>query len=50
MQAMQEAAEAAYADHWNRGRPVYIWQDEQVMALYGDGTCIPASEVDKGKK
>lgn len=47
VQAMREAAEAVYAEHWSRGRPVYIWRDEQVMALYGDGTCIPASEVDK---
>jgi hypothetical protein len=49
-QALQEAVKAAIAEHWSRGRPVYIWRDEQVMALYGDGTCIPASEVDKDKK
>jgi hypothetical protein len=46
-EAMRKAAEAAAAEHWSRGRPIYIWRDEQVMALYGDGTCVPADEVDK---
>jgi len=40
--AMQEAAKAAVEEHWRAGRPVYIWKDEQVMALYADGTCVPA--------
>ncbi len=43
--AIKEAAQAAAAEHWRAGRPVYIWRDEQVMALYGDGTCIPAEEA-----
>lgn len=40
--AMQEAAKAAAEEHWRAGRPVYIWRDEQVMALFADGTCVPA--------
>jgi predicted ABC-type ATPase len=46
-QAMQEAVKAAIAEHWRAGRPVYIWRDEQVMALFGDGTCVPAAEIKK---
>jgi hypothetical protein len=42
--AMKEAVAAAIAEHWRAGRPVYIWRDEQVMALYSDGTCVPESE------
>jgi hypothetical protein len=45
--AMQEAAQAAVEEHWRAGRPVYIWRDEQVMALYADGRCVPAREVEK---
>lgn len=41
--AMKEAVAAAIAEHWRAGRPVYIWQDEQVMALYPDGTTVPAN-------
>jgi hypothetical protein len=47
--AMQEAAKAAVEEHWRAGRPVYIWRDEQVMALFADGTCIPARSLDEGK-
>lgn len=47
LQAIQEAAKAAAQEHWRAGRPIYIWRDERVMALYGDGTCIPAAEVDR---
>jgi hypothetical protein len=39
--AMKEAVAAAIAEHWRAGRPVYIWQDEQVVALYPDGTTVP---------
>ena len=39
--AMKEAVAAAIAEHWRAGRPVYIWQDEQVVALYADGTTVP---------
>jgi hypothetical protein len=39
--AMKEAVAAAIAEHWRAGRPVHIWKDEQVMALYPDGTAIP---------
>jgi hypothetical protein len=46
--AMKEAVKAAVEKHWRAGRPVYIWRDEQVMALYADGTCVPAREVEKG--
>ncbi len=50
LRAIQEAAQAAAQEHWRAGRPIYIWRDERVMALYGDGTCIPAEEVDRGEK
>jgi hypothetical protein len=46
-EAMKEATKAAIEEHWRAGRPVYIWRDEQVMALFKDGTCVPASEVKK---
>jgi hypothetical protein len=46
--AMQEAAKAAVEEHWRAGRPVYIWKDEQVMALYADGTCVPARKAGSG--
>jgi predicted ABC-type ATPase len=46
--ALQQAAKAAVEEHWRAGRPVYIWRDEQVMALFADGTCVPAREVEKG--
>jgi hypothetical protein len=39
--AMKEAMAAAIAEHWRAGRPVYIWRDEQVVALYEDGTTVP---------
>jgi hypothetical protein len=39
--AMKEAVAAAIAEHWRAGRPVYVWRDEQVVALYEDGTTIP---------
>jgi len=39
--AMKEAVAAAIAEHWRAGRPVHIWQDGQVMALYSDGTTVP---------
>jgi hypothetical protein len=40
-QAMKKAVAAAIAEHWRAGRPVHIWQDEQVVALYPDGTTVP---------
>jgi hypothetical protein len=39
--AMKEAVAAAIAEHWRAGRPVHIWRDEQIMALYEDGTTVP---------
>ena len=42
--AMKEAMAAAIAEHWRAGRPVYIWRDEQVVALYEDGTTVPWTE------
>jgi len=45
--AIKAAAKAAAEEHWRAGRPIYIWRDERVMALYEDGTCIPAAEVDR---
>jgi len=48
-QAIKLAAKAAIEEHWRAGRPVYIWRDEQVMALFADGTCVPAKEVEKAR-
>jgi hypothetical protein len=45
-QAMKEAVAKAIAEHWRAGRPVHIWRDEKVVALYADGTAIPV-ERDK---
>lgn len=45
--AMKEAVAAAIAEHWRAGRPVYVWRDEQVVALYPDGTAVPQSEEDE---
>jgi hypothetical protein len=42
--AMKEAVAAAIAEHWRAGRPVYIWQDEQIVALYSDGTTVPVKQ------
>jgi hypothetical protein len=42
--AMKEAVAAAIAEHWRAGRPVYVWRDEQVVALYSDGTTVPYSQ------
>ena len=39
--AMKEAVAAAIAEHWRAGRPVYVWRDERVVALYPDGTTQP---------
>lgn len=39
--AIKEAAAAAIAEHWRNGRPVYVWQNEQVVALYPDGSTVP---------
>jgi hypothetical protein len=41
--AMKEAVAAAIAEHWRAGRPVYVWRNEQVMALYPDGTAVPVN-------
>jgi hypothetical protein len=49
--AMREAVAAAIAEHWRAGRPVYIWRDEQVVALYPDGTAVPqGQEREAGEK
>jgi acyl-coenzyme A thioesterase PaaI-like protein len=45
LQAMKEAVAAAIAEHWRAGRPVHIWRDEQVVALYPDGTTRPSKEA-----
>jgi len=42
--ALEEAVEAAVAEHWRNGRPVYVWRDEQVVALYPDGTAVPVED------
>lgn len=44
-QALQKAVAEAIAEHWRAGRPVYIWQDEQVVALYPDGRTEPVPKT-----
>jgi hypothetical protein len=46
--AIKEAAAAAIAEHWRNGRPVYVWRDEQVVALYPDGSAVPVQQPPKG--
>jgi hypothetical protein len=46
--AIKEAAAAAIAEHWRNGRPVYVWRDEQVVALHPDGTAVPVKREEKG--
>jgi hypothetical protein len=48
--AMKEAVAAAISDHWRAGRPVHIWRDEQVVALYPDGTTVPAAQEPKSPR
>jgi hypothetical protein len=45
--ALEEAVEAAVAEHWRNGRPVYVWRDEQVVALHPDGTAVPVKREEK---
>jgi hypothetical protein len=42
--AIKEAVAAAIAEHWRNGRPVYVWRDEQVVALYPDGSSAPVEK------
>lgn len=42
--ALREAVDQAIAEHWRNGRPVYVWRDEQVVALYPDGTSAPVEK------
>jgi hypothetical protein len=49
-EAMKKAVRSAIEEHWRAGRPVYIWRDGQVMALFEDGTCVPASTIDKNRQ
>jgi hypothetical protein len=46
--AIKEAAAAAIAEHWRNGRPVYVWRDEQVVALLPDGTAVPVKREEQG--
>ena len=43
-QALREAVETAIAEHWRNGRPVYVWRDERVVALYPDGSAVPVED------
>lgn len=43
--AMKEAVAAAIAEHWRAGRPVHVWKNGRVVALYPDGTQIPQDET-----
>lgn len=45
-QALRAAVEAAVAEHWRNGRPVYVWRDERVVALHPDGTAVPVEVKD----
>jgi len=47
LQALREAVAAAIAEHWRAGRPVHIWRDGQVMALFPDGTTIPTKQYEE---
>lgn len=47
-EALRKAVEAAIAEHWRNGRPVYVWRDEQVVALHSDGTAVPVKREEKG--
>lgn len=44
--AMKEAVAAAIAEHWRAGRPVYVWENERVVAILPDGTRVP---LEKGQ-
>jgi len=48
--AIKEAAAAAIAEHWRNGRPVYVWRDEQVVALHPDGTAVPVKRETKSRE
>ena len=43
--AMKEAVAAAIAEHWRAGRPVHVWKNGRVVALYPDGTQVPQEET-----
>jgi hypothetical protein len=49
-QALREAVESAIAEHWRNGRPVYVWRDEQVVALHPDGTAVPVKREIRDKE
>ncbi len=42
--AMKEAVAVAITEHWKAGRPIYVWEDERVVAVLPDGTRIPLKE------
>lgn len=44
--AMKEATAAAIAEHWRAGRPVYVWENEGIVAILPDGTKVP---LEKGQ-
>jgi hypothetical protein len=44
---MKEAVAAAIAGHWREGRPIYVWRNQQVTALYPDGSAVPVSSRPK---
>lgn len=46
--AIREAVAAAIAEHWRNGRPVYVWRDERVVALYPDGSAVPVERKEEG--
>jgi hypothetical protein len=46
-EALRKAVAAAIAEHWRNGRPVYVWRDEQVVALHPDGTEVPVKRNEK---
>jgi hypothetical protein len=42
--AMKEAVAAAIAEHWRAGRPVHVWKNGRVVALYPDVRQVPQDE------
>ena len=44
-EALHKAVAEAIEEHWRAGRPVHIWQDGQVVALYPDGRTEPVEKA-----
>jgi len=40
--ALKEAVAEAIAEHWRAGRPVHVWRNGRVVALFPDGSTQPS--------